>query len=71
MPLALAGIVCCCACLADNLLRNPSAEDVADGKPVSWGLYRGKGKASWGVSENAHSGKWAAFVRAEELGRRP
>jgi hypothetical protein len=52
----------------ENLASNPSAEEVADGKPVGWGMYRGKGKASWGASEEAHTGQRSAVLRIEGFG---
>ena len=52
----------------EDLVRNPSAEQLAEGKPVAWGLYRGKGKSSLFVSTDAHTGQRSAGLRVEAPG---
>ncbi|MBT3377371.1 MAG: hypothetical protein HN742_06030 [Lentisphaerae bacterium] len=69
----LGGLVCGLLFLAPEIagagsVVNPSAEDIVGGKPVGWGLYRGKGKARLCSSEDARSGQASACLVAEEFG---
>ena len=50
---------------------NPSAEEIADGKPVGWSLYTGAGKAKLVVSAQAHSGKHSACLHATQWYHNP
>jgi hypothetical protein len=52
----------------NELLTNGSAEEVTQGKPVHWDIYEGDGKADWGSSPDAHSGKHSVFLTARGYG---
>ncbi len=64
----LLGVMPSADCMAQNLVANPSAEEVTDGFPVGWGMYRGKGTGSWGATDEAHSGERGVFLRVDEFG---
>jgi len=64
----LAMAICPAPLVAENLIQNPSAEQVREGKPVGWGFYRGKGNASWGVAEEGRGGGRCAFLKLEQFG---
>ncbi len=51
-----------------SLALNPSAEDVRNGQPIQWGLYRGSGKAELLASSDAHTGGHSACLRVHALG---
>jgi len=48
--------------VADNMAPNGNCEDIADGKPVGWGVY--DSVAEWGSLDQGHKGKGAYFVPA-------
>ena len=63
---ALAAIAPSLAAAAD-LLPNPGAEEIRDGRPAGFGVYVGAGKISLtAASENPHSGKAAARLSFED-----
>ena len=51
-----------------NLAANPSAEEVQAGRPVGWGIYRGKGEVALGSAAEAHSGQRSACLKAVAMG---
>jgi len=51
---------------AENRAENPSAEEVENGRPVGWNLYRGAGNGTVGVTPDAHTGQHAATLTATE-----
>ncbi|MEA3399718.1 MAG: beta-N-acetylglucosaminidase domain-containing protein [Armatimonadota bacterium] len=56
--------------LADGVV-NGSVEELADGSPVGWSLYRGAGGAELVVSDDAHSGRHSACLHATEWYHNP
>lgn len=50
---------------------NPSAEELADGRPVGWSLYTGAGVVELTVSDDAHSGDRSVCVQATEWYHNP
>ena len=57
-----------CSCAAgqpDNLIPNPGVEVLEEGKPLDWRFDHEK-TDGWGVSEQAHSGKYSVWAQLKE-----
>jgi alpha-L-arabinofuranosidase len=50
--------------LMQNLLPNPSFEQVANGRPVGWSPQTWSGRANFGISEDARTGNVAIVVES-------
>jgi len=53
----------------DNIVENPSAEEIGGDMPLKWGRYVGNGSFKFGFTdEEAHSGKYSAYLTVLALG---
>ena len=54
----------------NNIIENPSAEEVIDGKPAKWSKYAGAGSFGFGATKDeAYSGDYSAYITVNALGQ--
>jgi hypothetical protein len=46
-----------------NVMVNPSAEELTNGKPSGWNFYNGTDTGDWGAADQAHEGKSSAYLK--------